>query len=174
MLFRSAINKSGKIIGYAVSALDLKSLYEDVVSGLDIQDSAVYILDKKGAPIYATDHVNSPEPLIPSKVLKELVANKENAQVLSRNDASDLVGAIREIPGLGWYVGVFKKEEDRESAIISMAATNSADWRTPARVSLNRAASTGDLRRLIGGLLKSRKAPKGLSGSHLDRGVGKP
>ena len=60
-----------------------------------------------------------------SKVLKELVANKENAQVLSRNDASDLVGAIREIPGLGWYVGVFKKEEDRESAIISMAATNS-------------------------------------------------
>ena len=118
-----AINKSGKIIGYAVSALDLKSLYEDVVSGLDIQDSAVYILDKKGAPIYATDHVNSPEPLIPSKVLKELVANKENAQVLSRNDASDLVGAIREIPGLGWYVGVFKKEEDRESAIISMAAT---------------------------------------------------
>ena len=120
-----AINKSGKIIGYAVSALDLKSLYEDVVSGLDIQDSAVYILDKKGAPIYATDHVNSPEPLIPSKVLKELVANKENAQVLSRNDASDLVGAIREIPGLGWYVGVFKKEEDRESAIISMAATNS-------------------------------------------------
>lgn len=66
-----AINKSGKIIGYAVSALDLKSLYEDVVSGLDIQDSAVYILDKKGAPIYATDHVNSPEPLIPSKVLKE-------------------------------------------------------------------------------------------------------
>ena len=52
-----AINKSGKIIGYAVSALDLKSLYEDVVSGLDIQDSAVYILDKKGAPIYATDHV---------------------------------------------------------------------------------------------------------------------
>ena len=120
-----AIGKSGKIIGYAVSALDLKSLYEDVVSGLDIQDSAVYILDKKGAPIYATDHVNSPEPLIPSKVLKELVANKENAQVLSRNDASDLVGAIREIPGLGWYVGVFKKEEDRESAIISMAATNS-------------------------------------------------
>ena len=71
-----------------------------MVSGLDIQDSAVYILDKKGAPIYATDHVNSPEPLIPSKVLKELVANKENAQVLSRNDASDLVGAIREIPGL--------------------------------------------------------------------------
>ena len=69
--------------------------------------------------------------MIPSKVLKELVANKENAQVLSRNDASDLVGAIREIPGLGWYVGVFKKEEDRESAIISMAATNSPDLLLP-------------------------------------------
>ena len=120
-----AINKSGKIIGYAVSALDLKSLYEDVVSGLDIQDSAVYILDRKGAPIYATDHVYSPEPLIPSKVLQELVANKKNAQVLSRNDASDLVGAIREIPELGWYVGVFKKQEDRQVAIISMVATNS-------------------------------------------------
>lgn len=120
-----AINKSGKIIGYAVSALDLKSLYEDVVSGLDIQDSAVYILDRKGAPIYATDHVYSPEPLIPSKVLQELVANKKNAQVLSRNDASDLVGAIREIPELGWYVGVFKKQEDRQAAIISMVATNS-------------------------------------------------
>lgn len=120
-----AINKSGKIIGYAVSALDLKSLYEDVVSGLDIQDSAVYILDRKGAPIYATDHVYSPEPLILSKVLQELVANKKNAQVLSRNDASDLVGAIREIPELGWYVGVFKKQEDRQAAIISMVATNS-------------------------------------------------
>lgn len=120
-----AINKAGKIIGYAVSALDLKSLYEDVVAGLDIQDSAVYILDKKGAPIYATDHIYSPEPLISAKTLKQLVENKENAQVLSRSDASDLVGAIREIPGLGWYVGVFKKEEDRESAIISMAATNS-------------------------------------------------
>lgn len=119
-----AINRAGEIIGYAVSALDLKLLYEGVVAGLDLKDSVIYILDSKGAPIYATDHSNSPESIISPQKLKNLADVNGKAQVLARNDASDLVGAIEEIPELGWYVGVFKKDEDRQAALFAMVATN--------------------------------------------------
>lgn len=119
-----ALSKKGEIIGYAVSALDLKVLYDELVFGLELSDSVVYILDKNGAPIYASDHSNSSEPIVDRLELKRLASENGNAQVISRNDASDLVGAIREIPELGWYVGVFKRSEDRDAALFAMVATN--------------------------------------------------
>lgn len=120
-----ALGTDGKVVGYVVATLDLPELYRYITSGIQLSDSVVRVLDRRGIPVFASDSKGLAKALInPSELRRIINENKKGAHIIYRPDASDLVGALEQIPSLGWVVGVFQRAEDRETAVYSMVATN--------------------------------------------------
>lgn len=119
-----AVNDKGVVVGYAVSALNLRSLYDEVVAGLGVKDSVVWILDRKGMPIYANDRSNHKDVIMSREEIQKYLQGPNVVSKVNRPGGSNLIGVIAPIEGLDWVVGIFKRAEDRETMVFSLIATN--------------------------------------------------
>lgn len=119
-----AVNEKGTVVGYAVSALNLRALYDEVVAGLGLKDCVVWILDSKGMPIYANDRSDYKDAIMPREEIRKYLEGPNVVSKVNRSSGSNLVGVIAPIEGLDWVVGIFKRAEDRETMVLSLIATN--------------------------------------------------
>lgn len=119
-----AITKDGKILGYAVSALNLKTLSRRILEGVASNDYVIWVLDSQGKPIYANDRDDLDSAVLPRSTIQGYLNSKVSHHLITRDSGSDLVGVIQPIRELGWVVGCFRRAQDQDAAIFSMFMTN--------------------------------------------------
>lgn len=110
-----ARNKAGRLVGYAVCALNLNRLVDNATSRIAPGEFSIWVFDSKGVPVFTTDLVAELTPYLDAKEISRILKVGGEWVTIQRGSASDLSGYLLPLPDQNWAVGIFRKLPDQET-----------------------------------------------------------
>lgn len=119
-----ARDKRGKLVGYAVCALNLNRLVQNVTSRIAPGEFNIWVFDSRGVPVYTNSIIKELTPYIPAEIVKEVLSKGGDWVTIDRGGPLDLTGYLLPLPNQDWSVGIFRKLPDKETEIGVLVWTN--------------------------------------------------
>ena len=117
-------NKKGKLVGYAVCALNLNRLVDNATSRIAPGEFSIWVFDSKGVPVFTTDLFAELTPYLKPHEISRILKNGGEWVTIERGTASDLTGYLLPLPDQNWAVGIFRKVQDQETEQGVLVWTN--------------------------------------------------
>lgn len=119
-----ARNKKGKLVGYAVCALNLNRLVDNATSRIAPGEFSIWVFDSKGVPVFTTDLVATLTPYLKPQEISRVLKTGGEWVTIERGNAADLSGYLLPLPDQNWAVGIFRKVPDKETEHGVLVWTN--------------------------------------------------
>ena len=126
----TAIIQNKKIIGYAVAAVNLKKLAEQVLPRSSPDRYEIAICDGSGKIIFSTaNRFSIPEVLPKSEIAQVKDGGTAWVSLNFGKEAEELIrGYLSSVPEAGWIVAVLSSQKAREELIWKIALSNGLVW----------------------------------------------